>query len=297
VFYLLSLALVLLVFRYDLKVTATESSLMIGLYFAFLLLLYLTRNLCPLKFVARIDGEIAPEQFVKFRASDIESDQEIRGLTHEQEYEDRATGDENADDPDDKLYGVKEQKARENSYCSGFLNIVNMPTAFLYSWTIPDCSNPACSHWYPLSFLMSLVYVSGISFGLMTVVQFLGCVLGFDQALSGLLILAVGASLPDAVAMGTVGRRGYGAMALGGLVGSNIFDILMGLGVPWFVANILRGPVVLTSHKVLKGIIFAVAAVFGGAISLWWTRFELKPRAAVLPVLIYAAYLCVELLV
>lgn len=38
---------------------------------------------------------------------------------------------------------------------------------------------------------------------------------------------AIGASLPDAITMGVVAKNGHGAMAVGGLVGSNIFDILM----------------------------------------------------------------------
>jgi K+-dependent Na+/Ca+ exchanger-like protein len=50
-----------------------------------------------------------------------------------------------------------------------------------------------------------------------------------------LTILAAGTSAPDLIASIIVVRRGHGDMAISNAVGSNIFDILIGLGLPWLI--------------------------------------------------------------
>ena len=49
----------------------------------------------------------------------------------------------------------------------------------------------------------------------------------------GTLVLAAGTSVPDALASVSVARAGQGDMAVANAVGSNIFDIWLGLGLPW----------------------------------------------------------------
>jgi len=168
-------------------------------------------------------------------------------------------------------------------------SVINFPTDFVFRWTIPTF------HW-SVFFLVSLLWIFALSFALMTCVQFIGCVLGVDQALAGLLILSVGASLPDAIAMGVVARRGHGAMSLSGLVGSNIFDILVGLGFPWFLYNLLHGPFKVTSHSVFQAIVFAVSAVTAIGFSFFVTHMEIRPSLAVIPSILYVVYLLSEIL-
>ena len=44
----------------------------------------------------------------------------------------------------------------------------------------------------------------------------------------GMTLLAVGASLPDTIAIGIAAKRGDSNMAIAGLIGSNAFDLLLG---------------------------------------------------------------------
>ena len=51
----------------------------------------------------------------------------------------------------------------------------------------------------------------------------------------GITFLAAGTSVPDAMASVMVARQGQGDMAVSNTIGSNVFDICIGLALPWFV--------------------------------------------------------------
>ena len=57
----------------------------------------------------------------------------------------------------------------------------------------------------------------------------------------GLTLLAAGTSVPDALSSLAVARKGHGDMAVSSSIGSNVFDILIGLPVPWFLATTAVG--------------------------------------------------------
>ena len=56
-------------------------------------------------------------------------------------------------------------------------------------------------------------------------------VIGISEAVIGLTIVAVGTSLPELVTSALAARKGQGAIAVGNVIGSNIFNILGILGI------------------------------------------------------------------
>ena len=50
----------------------------------------------------------------------------------------------------------------------------------------------------------------------------------------GLTFLAAGTSVPDLLTSVIVARQGHGDMAVSSSIGSNIFDVLVGLPFPWY---------------------------------------------------------------
>jgi sodium/potassium/calcium exchanger 2 len=71
--------------------------------------------------------------------------------------------------------------------------------------------------------------------------QVIGDTLGIDQILMGLTFVAAGTSIPDLLTSVIVTRKGMGDMAISSSIGSNIFDVLIGLPFPWFMYNVSRG--------------------------------------------------------
>jgi sodium/potassium/calcium exchanger 2 len=54
----------------------------------------------------------------------------------------------------------------------------------------------------------------------------------------GLTFLAAGTSVPDLLTSVIVARQGHGDMAVSSSIGSNIFDVLVGLPLPWLAFGV-----------------------------------------------------------
>ena len=75
--------------------------------------------------------------------------------------------------------------------------------------------------------------------------------------------IAVGAVIPDRSQSVTVARRGYGSMAVSNSTGSQIINILIGLGLPWLISTMASVPVpVHRPAQILQLAAFQGANVF-----------------------------------
>ena len=61
----------------------------------------------------------------------------------------------------------------------------------------------------------------------------IGETFNIDSALMGLTFLAAGTSVPDLITSVIVAKNGQGDMAVSSSIGSNIFDVTIGLPFPW----------------------------------------------------------------
>lgn len=81
----------------------------------------------------------------------------------------------------------------------------------------------------------------------------------------GLTFLAAGTSIPDLITSVIVARKGLGDMAVSSSVGSNIFDVCVGLPVPWLLYTIFKQEPIEVSAK---GMLCSVAILFGNCITI-----------------------------
>ncbi|XP_042543664.1 sodium/potassium/calcium exchanger 1 isoform X4 [Dipodomys spectabilis] len=84
-----------------------------------------------------------------------------------------------------------------------------------------------------------------------------GETIGISEEIMGLTILAAGTSIPDLITSVIVARKGLGDMAVSSSVGSNIFDITVGLPVPWLLFSLINGlqPVPVSSNGLFCAIV------------------------------------------
>merc|ERR1740115_645508 len=84
-----------------------------------------------------------------------------------------------------------------------------------------------------------------------------------------LVFLAAGTSIPDAMGSIAVAKQGEGDMAVANSLGSNVFDILIGLGVPWTIRCAMGKTVVFPGKfgmlAVDVGLLVAVLFILIGA--------------------------------
>ena len=76
----------------------------------------------------------------------------------------------------------------------------------------------------------------------------------------GFAVVAIGAEIPDTIQSVTVAMKGYGSMAVGNAFGSQIINICIGLGLPWFLVGTTGGVTPVTGHKFIQISAFFQAA-------------------------------------
>lgn len=94
---------------------------------------------------------------------------------------------------------------------------------------------------YIRTFTVSILLIAALSYVLVEYALIFSAALGIPPVIVALTILAAGTSVPDLIASIIVARQGRGEMAVANAVGSNIFDILIGLGVPWILGIAING--------------------------------------------------------
>ena len=81
--------------------------------------------------------------------------------------------------------------------------------------------------------MLSILWIGVSSFFMVSWVEIIGNTAGIPSVVMGLTVLAAGTSVPDFLSSVIVARMGEGDIAVSSSIGSNIFDILLGLPLPW----------------------------------------------------------------
>ena len=134
---------------------------------------------------------------------------------------------------------AKEDEEDEDDDESPIAKAVARPLNLIFEVTIPNCSLPANKKKYLITFVASVFWIGILSYFMVTWASKLGCIWNVHPAIMGVTILAAGTSVPDAIGSLLVAREGKGDMAVANAIGSNVFDILLGLGLPWALAGLI----------------------------------------------------------
>ena len=86
------------------------------------------------------------------------------------------------------------------------------------------------------AFVVSIVSIVALSYLLVEATIVFSAGIGIPPVVVALTLLAAGTSAPDLMASVDVAREGRGGMAVANAVGSNTFDLLVGLALPWTIA-------------------------------------------------------------
>mmetsp|Transcript_34022 Transcript_34022/g.41985 ORF Transcript_34022/g.41985 Transcript_34022/m.41985 type:complete len:120 (-) Transcript_34022:585-944(-) len=114
----------------------------------------------------------------------------------------------------------------------------------------------------------------------------------------GLTILAAGTSVPDALSSVLVARNGQGDMAVANSIGSNVFDILIGLGLPWMMAGLIYDtPSIVGVDDLWVGIGFLFGVLFCLIIALLASKWILRRSVGAVLIALYCVYVAFELFI
>ena len=108
--------------------------------------------------------------------------------------------------------------------------------------------------------------------------------MGLSQTLIGLTIVAMGTSLPELVTSLVAAKKGEVDMALGNVIGSDIFNILFVLGIATVIS-----PISFLMENVIDIILLIIMSVI--VLAFAWTRQQINRKEGILMLLMYAAYM------
>jgi len=135
------------------------------------------------------------------------------------------------------------------------------PLNFLFEWTCPDCElGHTYESYYLLTFFTALCWVSLFSFLLSSIVERWVHLSGLPMVFFGLILVSLGAEIPDTIESVTVARKGYGSMAVSNCQGTQVINICLGLGAPWLFAT-MGGQTIHLNHSLITPAFFQLGLV------------------------------------
>jgi len=144
---------------------------------------------------------------------------------------------------------------------------------------------------YFFNFLLSIILLGLLSYYMVESAVNVAHFLNVPEVVISLTILAAGTSVPDLLSSINVAKKGRGDMAIANAVGSNIFDIAIGLGLPWTIVLLYRqSSIAVATENLYSSVVLLFATVFALLFLLLMKRWEMGRYAGILLVGAYVFY-------
>ena len=150
---------------------------------------------------------------------------------------------------------------------------------------------------YAVTFSLSILWIAIYSFFMVWFITCLGDFMGLSQEVMGVTFLAAGTSVPDLISSVLVAKEGHGDMAVSSSIGSNIFDVTVGLPLPWIIHQFVFGPVQLGSKGAL---FFSLLLLLGMLLSIIsiiiFFKFRMTKTLGMTMFALYIVFIAIDLL-
>ncbi|XP_061886502.1 sodium/potassium/calcium exchanger 1-like isoform X4 [Entelurus aequoreus] len=176
--------------------------------------------------------------------------------------------------------------------------LVLLPIVFPLWLTLPDVRNPMSKKYFTFTFIGSILWIAVFSYLMVWWAHQVGETMGISEEIMGLTILAAGTSIPDLITSVIVARKGLGDMAVSSSVGSNIFDITVGLPVPWLLYSLLHNgaPVAVSSNGLFCAIVLLFLMLLFVTISIATCRWKMSRTLGLAMFALYFVFLILSVL-
>lgn len=145
-------------------------------------------------------------------------------------------------------------------------------------------------------FFISIGLIAGLSWALVELAVVISKALNIPEAVIALTVLAIGTSIPDLFSSMIVAKQGRGDMAVSNAVGSNIFDILVGLGLPLLIFMSLHGGAIdAGGQNLTNSAIILFASVILLTVLIIFSKWKIGKLAGITLVGLYVFYVVREI--
>ncbi|XP_066196086.1 sodium/potassium/calcium exchanger 2 isoform X2 [Sylvia atricapilla] len=173
-----------------------------------------------------------------------------------------------------------------------------LPIVFPLWATLPDVRKPTSRKFFPITFFGSISWIAFFSYLMVWWAHQVGETIGITEEIMGLTILAAGTSIPDLITSVIVARKGLGDMAVSSSVGSNIFDITVGLPLPWLLYAVINSfaPVTVSSNGLFCAIVLLFIMLLFVILSIASCKWRMNKILGFLMFGLYFVFLIVSVL-
>ncbi|NXS60681.1 NCKX1 protein, partial [Brachypteracias leptosomus] len=222
-------------------------------------------------------------------SSDSDTSEDSSSTSEEDSDDDSTEEDEN-----DEPLSLEWPETRKKQAIYLFL----FPIVFPLWSTLPDVRNPASKKFFVLTFFGSILWIAAFSYLMVWWAHQVGETIGISEEIMGLTILAAGTSIPDLITSVIVARKGLGDMAVSSSVGSNIFDITVGLPVPWFLYSVFNGlsPVAVSSNGLFCAIVLLFLMLLFVIISIAVCKWKMNKLLGLTMFALYFVFLIISVM-
>uniref|UniRef100_A0A8C5LA36 Solute carrier family 24 (sodium/potassium/calcium exchanger), member 2 n=1 Tax=Jaculus jaculus TaxID=51337 RepID=A0A8C5LA36_JACJA len=176
--------------------------------------------------------------------------------------------------------------------------LIVLPIVFPLWITLPDVRKPTSRKFFPITFFGSITWIAVFSYLMVWWAHQVGETIGISEEIMGLTILAAGTSIPDLITSVIVARKGLGDMAVSSSVGSNIFDITVGLPLPWLLYTVIHKfqPVAVSSNGLFCAIVLLFIMLLFVILSIALCKWRMNKVLGFIMFGLYFVFLVVSVL-
>lgn len=186
----------------------------------------------------------------------------------------------------EKIEDLEEEEERSLPEKSGPISSLKLGVYKVMDFIFPKKEN------YWTVFILSVTMIAGLAYILVESAVIIAGILNIPSVIIGLTVLAIGTSIPDLVSSLIVAKQGRGGMAISNAIGSNIFDILIGLGLPWLLVIVVYGHnITVVTENLVSSVILLLATVVAILFLLIMRHWRLGKYSGLLLIGLYVAYL------
>ncbi|GFR20050.1 hypothetical protein TNCT_187801 [Trichonephila clavata] len=170
------------------------------------------------------------------------------------------------------------------------------PIIYPLYFTLPDTRKPEKRKYFYITFIGSILWIAVFSYLMVWWASLVGETAGIPNEVMGLTFLAAGTSIPDLITSVLVARKGFGDMAVSSSVGSNIFDVSVGLPLPWFLSCLIFGPVEVSSSGMACSLLLLFIMLLFVIISIAAFKWKMNVGLAMVMFFLYFVFIACSLL-
>ncbi|XP_037935553.1 sodium/potassium/calcium exchanger 3-like isoform X2 [Teleopsis dalmanni] len=199
-------------------------------------------------------------------------------------------------EPEEEGYSLLRYPKGKSCFAQ-FTWIIIWPIHLLFRIAIPDCKKTKNNKIFPLTFIMCIVWIGSLSYVVAWMITIIGDTLKIPDSVMGITFLAAGTSVPEAVSSVIVAKRGHGSMGICNSIGSNTFDILLCLGVPWLIKAVFfpiqpgQNYVGINSAGLEYSAITLLSTLFLLYITFSFNKFKLDKKVGTACLVMYLVFL------